>query len=1326
MTQPRVAIIFDNQARPETTGVYCRRALEQLAEVEHFLPADLSKIPRQGFDLYLVIDDGLRFHWPADLHPCAWWAIDTHLDCDWYLRQGQVFDFVFAAQRDGAEQLRASGLTSVTWLPLACDPEFHRPHQVDKEFDVAFVGNLIPGVRTELLNLIRDQYPNSFVGNCYFDEMARTYSASRIVFNRSARNDVNMRVFEALACGSLLLTNDLADNGQAELFQDDLHFATYCDASDLAQKIDWYLAHPEAGQRIADAGRQEVLSRHTYQHRMRTVLEKILNPGSKNGVPSNHGRTQLKDAFYFEFARPEVAALVPTTARRILDIGCGSGRLGASLKARQHAEVTGIELQTAAALRASQCLDHVVSGNIETGEIAFPDERFDCVICADVLEHLRQPEKVLSVIRRWLAPNGSLVVSIPNVRHHSVLSSLLDGNWTYESAGLLDADHVRFFTRREIEKLLFRAGFEIQQLQPIPGPGYKEWNQEGRPGEVRVGGLQISGLPVSSAEEFFVYQYLLRARPLSRRNEPLTSIIILTHNELSYTRECLDSIRLRTDEPIELILVDNGSTDGTVDYLQTLDGAKVIFNADNRGFPGGVNQGLQVATGQHVLLLNNDCVVTTGWLRRMLDALNGDSTIGLVGPISNNTSGYQQVSVNYRDITGLDGFAWDWGHRNNRKTLEVDRLIGFCLLIRREVIDRIGVLDERFGVGCYEDDDFCRRARQAGYRIVIAADAFVHHYGSRTFAGSGVDFAAILRENEKKYQEKWKGNQQLPDDEHDCDLATASRMPQANVGLRTTSPASIKRLERIEGPSAAPAKDPAMKCNSNFSLEIAQSGGLRLKRKQIRLSLCMIVRDNETTIRPCLESIGPYVDEMIVVDTGSKDRTPDICRELGAKVYEFPWCDDFSAARNESLKRASGEWLFWMDSDDTIKSECGARLRTLVDGRHEHDVLGYVMQVHCPGLPEKGHSDVTVVDHIKLFPNRPELRFEHRIHEQILPSIRRLGGQVVFTDIYVVHSGSDHSQAGRNRKLERDFRLLRLDLHERPNHPFVLFNLGMTYTDAQQYNEAAVWLTRCLEVSRPEESHVAKAYALLVTCFDRLNQFEMAWHTCLSGRDLFPHDKELLFRHAMLAHQSNRLSQAVDLYRQVLTEPSTRQFQSMDADLSGHKARHNLALVYEDLGKFDEAEAQWREILSDNPEMVTAQVALSDFLIKQRKFEAAQATIRLLMQRPDSIAEGFRLASKLEESRVDLNAALKMVTEGVRTCGETVELLREMARLQYSKGDLIAASNTLRRLTNLTADDQSVWNNLGVVLSELQQREHSQDAFKRAQELGHARHKVGV
>jgi 2-polyprenyl-3-methyl-5-hydroxy-6-metoxy-1,4-benzoquinol methylase len=543
MSVRRVAIIFDDTARPETTGVYCRRALESLVAVEHFRPADLERIPRQGFDLYLNIDDGLRYVLPEGLRPSAWWAIDTHMDFDWCLTKSHHFDFLFAAQRDGAEQLRDGGI-STTWLPLACDPEVHKKQDVVKTFDVCFVGNIFPGERADLVGLLRSRFRNTFVGRCYFDEMARTYSASRVVFNRSIRNDVNMRVFEAVACGSLLLTNDLRDNGQEELFRDGVHLATYRDADELVDKVRFYLDREAVRERIAAAGRAEALARHTYRHRMESLLAEVEKNLSLRGVPSGpseeantKGMEQKKadapatagngspqppgasavkaDLSYFEFARPELLALVPRSARKVLEIGCGAGRLGEALKARQPAEVVGIEVVEAAAQVARERLDQVFAGDVEAMELPFAPASFDAVVCGDVLEHLRRPEELLRRVRGWLRPSGRLIASIPNVRHHTVVRSLLDGNWTYEPAGLLDRTHLHFFTRRDIEDLLRDTGFTVARLDVVPGPGDEEWWERGPRREVKAGRLQVANLPPDEVQEFYVYQYLVTAEAAS-------------------------------------------------------------------------------------------------------------------------------------------------------------------------------------------------------------------------------------------------------------------------------------------------------------------------------------------------------------------------------------------------------------------------------------------------------------------------------------------------------------------------------------------------------------------------------------------------------------------------------------------------------------------------------------------------------------------------------------------------------------------------------------------------------------------------------------------
>src|SRR5206468_9247197 len=114
------------------------------------------------------------------------------------------------------------------------------------------------------------------------------------------------------------------------------------------------------------------------------------------------------------------------------------------------------------------------------------------------------------------------------------------------------------------------------------------------------------------------------------------------------------------------------------------------------------------------------------------------------------------------------------------------------------------------------------------------------------------------------------------------------------------------------------------------------------------ISLCMIARDNERTIGAALEVIRRHVHDIVVVDTGSKDRTPEIAASLGARVFHFEWCDDFSAARNESIRHALGQWIFWMDTDDSIDDENARKIPTLIRGEMASNILGFLMKVRCP------------------------------------------------------------------------------------------------------------------------------------------------------------------------------------------------------------------------------------------------------------------------------------------------------------------------------------------------------------------------------------------
>lgn len=241
------------------------------------------------------------------------------------------------------------------------------------------------------------------------------------------------------------------------------------------------------------------------------------------------------------------------------------------------------------------------------------------------------------------------------------------------------------------------------------------------------------------------------------------SVIVLTWNALEHTRRCVASLLEHTDARHELIFVDNGSTDGTVEWLGELARSQprvqVILNGENLGFAAGNNRGLAAARGDFMVLLNSDTVVTAGWLERLMRPALHDPRVGLVGPFTNNVTGVQrlpEVGYDQRTLAGLDDFAARHAAANAGVVAHALWIVGFCLLVRREVLERLGGLDEVFGQGNYEDTDYCLRAFLAGYRTVLAKDCFIHHVGSASFDAGGVDYRQQMNGNFEIFRRKWR------------------------------------------------------------------------------------------------------------------------------------------------------------------------------------------------------------------------------------------------------------------------------------------------------------------------------------------------------------------------------------------------------------------------------------------------------------------------------------------------------------------------------------------------------------------------------------------
>lgn len=480
---------------------------------------------------------------------------------------------------------------------------------------------------------------------------------------------------------------------------------------------------------------------------------------------TDRGREQIcsglyiKPVGYYQFARPEVADLVPARAKKILDVGCGQGNLGALLKAQdQEREVVGIEMDQMSAATASGKLDQVLVGNIENMHLDYPVGSFDCIILSDVLEHLVNPWDTLLHLKKFLHPQGCLVLSIPNVKNITVLNQLVNGgNWPYQEAGIMDRGHLRFFTVRDMQEMLISMNLTPEYITGIPDPAVPELAPT-----IEIEKMVLKNLSLVEINEMRTVQILVRAKPCLPLPGPkgLVSIVIPVCNQLELTKLCLESIDLNTTEDHELIVVDNGSAEDTVEYLAGRDKINLIRNSENRGFAAACNQGMAAARGKYICLLNNDTIMTRSWLSHLVHHLNSNPAALAVGPVSNFVSPPQLVDVSFQDIGDVERIAHSIRVTNWLKSTQTNFLSGFCLLLKAKARKAVGGLDTRFWPGNFEDDDYCLRIKLAGHDLLIARDVFIAHMGRRTFAGENLNYDQAINDNWRRFREKWG----LPED----------------------------------------------------------------------------------------------------------------------------------------------------------------------------------------------------------------------------------------------------------------------------------------------------------------------------------------------------------------------------------------------------------------------------------------------------------------------------------------------------------------------------------------------------------------------------------
>ncbi|MCS6850303.1 MAG: glycosyltransferase [Gemmataceae bacterium] len=466
----------------------------------------------------------------------------------------------------------------------------------------------------------------------------------------------------------------------------------------------------------------------------------------------------------------------------------------------------------------------------------------------------------------------------------------------------------------------------------------------------------------------------------------------------------------------------------------------------------------------------------------------------------------------------------------------------------------------------------------------------------------------------------------------------------------------------------------------------------------MRVSLCMIVKNEEADLPGCLASAADLVDEIIVVDTGSTDRTKEIAASFGAKVYDFEWCDSFAAARNESIRHATGDWIFWLDADDRLDEPTREKLRRIFANLQD-EIAAYMMKCLCNPDPSSGRSAI-LLGHARLFRNHPNVRWKYRVHEQIMPAVERMGGRVHWTDVIIHHSGYQDAVIYR-QKQERNLRLLMLDLKDNPNDAFVLFYIGWIYLNLQKPVEALPYLKASLERASLGDSYVPKLFSLLVNTLLWLGHRQEALAMCLRGQQIYQDDTELLFQKGTLLHEAGDLAGAEVAFQRLLAREPIEHYGCVDPGLRAFKTRHNLAVLYMQQGRIAEAETQWRILASQCPDFGPAWLELADIWVKQGREGELVQTVQRLEADPKHRIPALLLRSRWLRANRRFDEARQLLQQAIAREPHNLGLRVALSHVYMEEGrDLPATIQALRDVLAIEPNYVQAEKNLAALLQQ--------------------------
>ena len=375
------------------------------------------------------------------------------------------------------------------------------------------------------------------------------------------------------------------------------------------------------------------------------------------------------------------------------------------------------------------------------------------------------------------------------------------------------------------------------------------------------------------------------------------------------------------------------------------------------------------------------------------------------------------------------------------------------------------------------------------------------------------------------------------------------------------------------------------------------------KKRPMRLSLCMIVKDESANIEACIRSITPILDEVIVVDTGSTDNTREIAKMLGAKVFDFPWCDDFSAARNESIRYATGDYIIWLDADDRIDPPEVNKIKLLkaMLPKEKNKAFYFMVNSQCPINGE------TLYLQLRIFPNIQGAAFKGRVHEQVYNNLQKMGVELVQTDIVIRHTGY-HDSGAILEKSVRNLRIILDELKREPDNLLLQFNAARTLAGIGRGKEAVAYMKKIMEQPSVKEKHphfFLETGMLMGKYYLEMGQPAEAALVLRELSQEFPEEGLVYFYLAESLLKKGEYREAIDEMHKALRFPVEVGVSPVRPDAIHFQQYYFLGLAYQQNGEIEHAKEMFLKSLGLHPDHYKSLHKLGVLSLQQYNYKEA-------------------------------------------------------------------------------------------------------------------------